>query len=296
MTLTAGQRASTLRPHEQRQSSQLSIKMPPQHRDLHRRFLTPSKPLQAPVVLQAHINDLSITLFNARSLVNKLENLHTMLLSCAYDIICVSETWLNARIPDSLLLVNSSYVVYRCDRLSTGGGVAIFVRSVLKCAAIVVLPSPFETIGVDIFVTPKLVISVYCVYISPALSNDHLSSCGLTSLLSRGARSSNPHFFLGDFNQPQVNWNIPCALSSCASPLVDAIIVNGLTQLVTDATHLHGNVLDLVNVSNTDYVRSCVVGPPFSSKCDHLSLTLTCDIPVFSPATKPRFLDFANAN
>ena len=43
-------------------------------------------------------------------------------------IITLSETWLNSNISDSELQI-TNYLLYRSDRCSSGGGVAIYVSS-----------------------------------------------------------------------------------------------------------------------------------------------------------------------
>ena len=57
-----------------------------------------------------------------------------LLFSLKYDIICVSETWANKSIPDSLLLNGCFYSILRCDRQAdrSGGGACIFIKSSIK--------------------------------------------------------------------------------------------------------------------------------------------------------------------
>ena len=70
-------------------------------------------------------------LFNARSIVNKLSELHHLLYNVGYDLLLITETWLHSDIPSSLLDPNSEYVVMRKDRPCTkGGGVCALVK---KC-------------------------------------------------------------------------------------------------------------------------------------------------------------------
>ena len=60
-----------------------------------------------------------ITLINARSLVNKLPELHILLYDKTYgghDCICVTESWLHAELLDGFLDPLSSYDIFRNDR------------------------------------------------------------------------------------------------------------------------------------------------------------------------------------
>jgi len=72
---------------------------------------------------------IKCTLFNAQSFVKKLPELHYIIYSCAFDAICITETWLNEdNISDGLIDPQSCSRVVRCDRLnSRGGGVCILV-------------------------------------------------------------------------------------------------------------------------------------------------------------------------
>ena len=88
-------------------------------------------------------NFLSCYYFNARSLSNKLSDLHLLLGSMKYDVICVTETWGTNSIPDSLFLNSSFYSIVRCDITGRpGGGVCIFIKSSLKYRCVKIPPVP----------------------------------------------------------------------------------------------------------------------------------------------------------
>ena len=72
--------------------------------------------------------------FNARSLKSKLADLHNVLYSRKYDLIGVSETWLNDKFDSFLLDPSNAYYIYRKDRHSdnSAGGVCIFVANNTK--------------------------------------------------------------------------------------------------------------------------------------------------------------------
>jgi len=70
-------------------------------------------------------------LTNIRSLCNKQNDFALFLAVESPDVVCVTETWLHADIPDSLLCCKG-YNVIRCDRNGRGGGVAMFVRNNIK--------------------------------------------------------------------------------------------------------------------------------------------------------------------
>ena len=70
-------------------------------------------------------SDLALLHLNVRSLYSKLDNLisYITLLNIDFDVICLSEVWLN---PSTAKLINiSNYRMFsklRCDRVGGGGG------------------------------------------------------------------------------------------------------------------------------------------------------------------------------
>ena len=69
-----------------------------------------------PVQHNSNIFTLKVELFNARSIKNKLHDVHYLLNVTKPDVISITETWLNASISDNLLINNYSYSVFRKDR------------------------------------------------------------------------------------------------------------------------------------------------------------------------------------
>ena len=69
-------------------------------------------------------------MFNARSLVNKLPDLHYLLYSeTEFDCILITESWLTDGITDSMLDPELRYHVLRHDRQDgRGGGVCALVK------------------------------------------------------------------------------------------------------------------------------------------------------------------------
>lgn len=83
-------------------------------------------------ILAKQKNGLSMCHINAQSLNNKLDEFRSVFENSTVDIICVSETWLNKFTPDSVIRLNG-YKVFRNDRDSHAGGVAIFVKNHIAC-------------------------------------------------------------------------------------------------------------------------------------------------------------------
>ena len=92
---------------------------------------------------------------NARSLKNKLSDLHHFLYSTRADCVCITESWLSNEITDGLLDPNGEYSIFRKDRVgaSGGGGVCAMVRKTLGAKQIDILSddSPTELLCFDVF-------------------------------------------------------------------------------------------------------------------------------------------------
>ena len=69
-------------------------------------------------------NFFSVMHLNIRSLIGKIDLIHAEYNT--YDIICLSETWLNRDIPNKDIMIPGYHIPIRRDRLTRGGGVAIY--------------------------------------------------------------------------------------------------------------------------------------------------------------------------
>ena len=85
----------------------------------------------------------------------------SLIYSFSFDIFLVTETWLSSAIYNNELLP-SGYTVYRKDRESRGGGVAIFAKSSLS-TSLLVNDSTIE--GISITLIPNIIIT--CIYVPP---------------------------------------------------------------------------------------------------------------------------------
>ncbi|XP_075163338.1 uncharacterized protein LOC142235973 [Haematobia irritans] len=83
-------------------------------------------------VLANRQKGLKLVHINAQSIANKLDELRFLFVNSGIDVICIAETWLWPEYTDSQFAVDG-YQLYRADRGSLGGGVAIFVRNGFSC-------------------------------------------------------------------------------------------------------------------------------------------------------------------
>ena len=90
----------------------------------------------------------NVNLFNARSLKNKICDLHCHLNNNNLDIVCITETWLHSSTPDSVVIGDTDFSIFRKDRCNNreGGGVCILVNTSSVKAVPVHVPIEFDSL------------------------------------------------------------------------------------------------------------------------------------------------------
>ncbi|KAK9678930.1 hypothetical protein QE152_g40424 [Popillia japonica] len=68
---------------------------------------------------------------NARSLLNKFDEIALVIQSSNADFFAITETWLSSDIADQVVGVNG-YQIVRNDRVGRGGGVALYIKNVYR--------------------------------------------------------------------------------------------------------------------------------------------------------------------
>jgi len=244
---------------------------------------------------------LKCVLFNARSIVNKLTELHMMLSNDCPDIVCITESWLNNLITDAVLVGGNKYCVYRCDRSSIrGGGVAILANNTTVSSIPVNIPAQFsdvEAVAIDLIGSSFSYRFINC-YRKPSSDTDAGSisyTRKLIAMLEYLSCTDASLIVLGDFNLPNINWStdMPCQPTvciddddigdGCCNMFSSYLQVEGLYQFVGGPTRIgtgssDGNLLDLVISNDIFSVNNLTIDDPFSTSdhcCINFSLLYT---------------------
>ena len=208
--------------------------------------------------------------FNARSIRSRLFDLHQILYSGLYSVICISESWLSPNIVNGLIDDRGWYNIYRRDRPgpNPGGGVCILVlkglqSSMIDCAR--VMPNDVydnvEIVGCTISMN-TLSFTITCVYLAPNLNSEQYV-LALTCLQTIYSTQGEIHITVGDFNLPRINWStLTGPPDTKCMELIDLCIRNNLTQLVTESTRMN-NILDLVLCNDHLLVVNLCILEPF---------------------------------
>jgi hypothetical protein len=172
-------------------------------------------------------------------------------------IVAITETWLSDEIENPILPMSERYSIFRHDRKSLGGGVALFVRNDISCHP---LSTPcnetFEALFVKL--TSKLSTIVVAVCYKPNVADVHLLP-EFEKMLRHLDSLKECYIVLGDFNLPDVKWDVPSAPTAHKQEkFMCAFLEHGLSQCVLEPTR--GNaVLDLVFESKPSTVMNVVV-------------------------------------
>ncbi|XP_075159642.1 uncharacterized protein LOC142232836 [Haematobia irritans] len=83
-------------------------------------------------ILANYTTGINICHINTQSLNNKIDEFRILFEHSGIDAVCVSETWFHPDCNDETYKLNG-YRLFRADRQTNGGGVAIYLRNTLRC-------------------------------------------------------------------------------------------------------------------------------------------------------------------
>ena len=221
---------------------------------------------------------------NVRGLRTKIDELFVAASEGEYDIIVLTETWLNETI-NSLQLFGSRYTVYRQDRdpLSTGkfrgGGTLIAVSNHLSSKRKLDIGNDLEQLWVSVCINNTSV-CVGVVYIPPDSADNviviqkHIDS--VLDIVSSLAPQS-IHLLFGDYNQPGLIWKstsfghaLPDVTGSTftrsSMVLLDGMSLANMVQMSTVA-NMRNRTLDLVFI-NDDASMNCEISEAYEPLVD----------------------------
>ncbi|GMT05511.1 hypothetical protein PENTCL1PPCAC_27685, partial [Pristionchus entomophagus] len=203
------------------------------------------------------------------------------------DIVFLTETWLSAKIPSSLIVGSLPYTIIRCDRSSRGGGVCIILRDHISYSTVPLPSTQHEISCIDLFHSSAY-IRLCLVYRPPNHTLPKTES--LVTCLS-DIHASTPHsiLYIGDFNSD--------SLSITPSP-VDRLFRDFI--LSADLSHLNisptrgTRYIDWILGNDSTLVPAISVVPPFPS-CDHSGLSFTLSSPL-SPTLPTHIRDYSRVD
>ncbi|XP_053692173.1 uncharacterized protein LOC128740635 [Sabethes cyaneus] len=258
---------------------------------------------------------------NTRGLRTKVEDFYVAASDAEYDVIVLTETWLNSEI-QSAQLFGQEYTVFRKDRdpirsgKLRGGGVLIAVRNrLIFSRSTVRVDEDIEQLWINIdgngrtihvgvaYVPPDLAVEVDVIRRLINSVDAVVNSSGMTDM----------HLLFGDFNQPGLTWSdsgaanivfpdpLKSTFSTSSVVLLDGLSVLNFKQL-NAVKNVNGRTLDLLFVDE-DAAPCCElsesVEPLTRIDPQHppLYAALSCVAPVhFEDLDDDREFDFKRAD
>ena len=248
---------------------------------------------------------LNIFYLNARSIVNKIDELRVLYLANDFDIICVVESWLSPEVSDTEIFI-PGFNIFRKDRNRHGGGIVVFVKDKLICTVIPfqhnnshLPPIEFLPLCVE-FCNHKFCISTF--YRPPSSDVAYFDAL-LEAVETLNIINYSSFVLTGDFNINFCNSSHPLH-----SRLINLCNSFQLTQVVSEPTHVTPpgakSLIDLIFLSHPLQLVHCDVSPPLGIS-DHNCVNLcisSCHAASTSIKTAPRTIwryahaDFERAN
>ena len=235
---------------------------------------------------------------------SKLSLLEAYNVQHKFDMICLSETFLDSSIPTNDERLNmKEYKLIRADNPSGSkkGGVAIYYKEFLAVRPVEV-KSLNECVIFEVSIKNKrgYVVSLYR---SPSQTQDEFDNF-LTSFekLIGDIIAKNPSFVLitGDFNARSTNW-WKNDLSTSEGTQIDSLTTSyGLSQIISDPTHILPNsssCIDLIFTNQPNLVTVSGVHPSLHPKCHHQIVFAKLNLKVDYPPLYERLIwDYKNAD
>ena len=223
---------------------------------------------------------LTCYLFNARSVANKLHELHYILYADKPEILFITESWLNENVPTGCLDPESHFHVLRCDRKNgKGGGVCTLVHKSLCPVQLHVADDSkeLELLCFDLLCGAKK-LRFFCVYRPPGNdTNAQLYLDVLLKCIRKYSVASRTNVIVGDFNCPYIDWTTYSSANDyVSSTMLTFVVESGLWQFVDFATR-GCNVLDIVLADDPLIISSVTAAPPLG-KSDHLSIKFVLNV------------------
>lgn len=197
----------------------------------------------------------SVVHYNVQSLTNKLDIIGSEL--CNFDIICLTETWLDGRTPNTDLSLNE-YNLYRRDRVGDNhGGICVYVKQNIYSRRRQDLELPnVECVWIEFSACNKKYL-IGSFYRPPSSTNDVLLSIEDSIALSFDTNIQNI-LITGDFN-------LDVSKQFANKKVSDLCQQFSLDQIITEPTHYtetSSSVIDLFLTTNKNNVLLSGVGEP----------------------------------
>lgn len=239
------------------------------------------------MVCGSESNELALIHLNIRSMCKNFENFSVFTKRISgFTAIGVSETWFPSEFDTSLYLIPGYNLVSNNRRDKRGGGVALYIPSVMDyqiCHELTIMNDVLETIFVDVFIPGKRNVVLGVVY-RPPQSNLNLFIDEVHNILSNPLLNNKTIFLMGDYNLNLLT----CDGNSCIDDFLNLLVSFSLMPLITKPTRVSENSSTLIDNIFTNLQPFPDAGIIISDLSDHF--------PIYAkmPLSKPSFITRQN--
>ena len=191
--------------------------------------------------IESIIKDLSVCHINAQSMLNKMDMIAVELGN--FDVITISETWLDPSISDLDTTIPTYQTPIRLDRNRHGGGVAVYFKNTIPFVERKDLIVPnLEAIWAEVMLSNKKVL-IGTFYLHPRFSDWHL----VEYIIEQATQICPNLILLGDFNQNLLD---PTKSKNITS-IINSFGLNQIIDSPTRITQYSTSLIDLILVSDS---------------------------------------------
>ena len=253
-------------------------------------------------------NTFSVCHWNLNSLsahnFSKLTQLKAYISVYKYDFICLSETYLDTKIPDNLIDIEG-YKLIRADHPNNvkRGGVCIYYKESLPVRTIE-LPYLKEALLLEMnYNNKKVLVSV--IYRSPSQNNDEFDAFlfNFQKLLNDiDNRKPSLSIVTGDFNSRCSSWWSKDINSPEGLKLFSLTSTNGFSQLIHEPTHIQPNSSSCIDLMFSDQPNLSVNSGVHASlhqnqNCHHQIIHSSFNLNIYYPPPYQRLIwDYKKAD
>ena len=218
--------------------------------------------------------DLSVLHLNISSLSAHIDDLKNFLseLSIKFDIICISESRLSQKKPQTTNINLTGYNIEQTPTESSAGGVLLYISqkfSYKQCKDLqIYCPKELESVFIELTIPNKPNFIVGAMYKHPSMQHYKFNNDFLQNLLNKIQTEKKFSVLAGDFNLNLIKHSKTTGINQ----FLEIILSHNFMPQITLPTRVTGRTATLIdNILINSYENKCTSGNITTSVSDHLS-------------------------
>lgn len=232
---------------------------------------------------------LKLAHLNICSLIPKFNDFRDFLTNSNIELFCLTETWLNNSISNDSVHIDG-YTLLRADRLTRGGGVALYLRSDFQYS-LIQTSNVIEEMWISTRFKEKNFVIGVC-YRPPHINAKYFVDA-LEESISTCLQISDNIYCLGDLNIDLLHVDHPSS-----EYLISMLEIFNMKQILKDPTRVANtgtSLIDLILTNDPESILTSSVGGLNISDHELIQCTIRCAVPKPEPFLYT-FRDFKKFN